>query len=96
MVPFEVLVGDPSYFRWVAVPYRAEKPSVINHRPFAGVEAGFDTCHRHLAAFICQFKLENGLCPGKVHSTQRLAEIGQDGKERKQETHNVRLLAWAD
>lgn len=96
VTPFEVLVGDPSYFYWVAVPYNTEKPSPINHRPFAGVDAGFELWHRHRATFISQLQHEGGLCPGKVHSTHPTGEIGQGGRECHQKTHDIRLLAWAN
>ncbi|KIO23819.1 hypothetical protein M407DRAFT_214055 [Tulasnella calospora MUT 4182] len=150
--PFEILVGDPSYVQWVAVPHGGGFRSPVKHRPFCAVEAGVEVCHRgqaaficqaeheggwhpgkvhseggwihfeydgkevqcdsgqlfagvdagvelshrHREAFICQAQHERGLCPGKAHSSTQFAEIGHGGKEHWLETHNVRLLAWAD
>lgn len=96
ITPFEVLVGDPSYFRWVSVPYQGKNASPIRHRPFVAVEAGVETCHRHRAAFICQAELEGSWHPGKAHSDGSWAHVAYEGKEVGFHTHTVRLLAWAD
>ncbi|KIO16602.1 hypothetical protein M407DRAFT_33747 [Tulasnella calospora MUT 4182] len=96
VTPFEVLVGDPSHFYWVAVLSQTEKPNPITHQPFAGVDAGVEMSNRHRATFISQFRHEGDLCPGKIHSTHPTGEIGKGGQEHWLETHNARLLAWAN
>ncbi|KIO16600.1 hypothetical protein M407DRAFT_33745 [Tulasnella calospora MUT 4182] len=94
--PFEVLVGDPSYFRWAAVPYQGKNRSPIQHCSFFAVDAGVEMFRPHRAAFICQVEHEGGLHPGKAHSYSDWVQIGYDKKEAGYRTHVARVLAWAD
>lgn len=94
ITPFEILVGDPSCFKWVAVPEKRADQAAIAPSPFLGVEAGFENTHRHRATFISQIWLENSWQPGKAHSGDLFAFTGYDGKEWLKYT--IRVLAWAD
>lgn len=94
ITPFEILVGDPSHFKWVAVSESRTDQRAIAPSPFIGVEAGFENCHRHRATFISQVWHENSWQPGKAHSGDRCVYAGWNRKEWTK--RNIRALAWAD
>ncbi|KAG8895395.1 hypothetical protein FRC00_007525, partial [Tulasnella sp. 408] len=68
ITPYEILVGDPSHFKWVAVPEKQVDYRAISPSSFAAVEAGFENAHRHRATFISQMWLDDTWQPGKAHS----------------------------
>ncbi|KAG8916168.1 hypothetical protein FRC01_003318 [Tulasnella sp. 417] len=92
--PFEILVGDPSHFKWVAVPEKPKDERAIVPSPFIGVEAGFENTHRHRASFISQVWHENGWQPGKAHFGDPFVFAGWYKKEWRKDS--IRVLAWAD
>lgn len=92
--PFEILVGDPSHFKWVAVPEKRKDERGIAPSPFVGVDAGFENALRHRATFISQTLIENSWQPGKAHSGDPYTFAGYDKKEWK--GNSFRVLAWAD
>lgn len=94
--PFEVLVGDPSHFFWVAGPDWSAPSGNVKHRPFWGVEAGLELELRNRATFISQVPCDTDRLPGKVHSPGHLAHGSTDGREVTKETHLGRVLAWAE
>lgn len=94
--PFEVLVGDPFYFRWVAVPDSSTPSGSVIHRPFYGVEAGLELCNTGRAVFISQVPVDSGRLPGKLPSTGYWAHGCTEGREVGREAHTVRVLAWVD
>lgn len=94
ITPFEILVGDPSHFKWVAVPEKPKDERTVAPSSFIGVEAGFENAHRHRASFISQIWLENSWQPGKAHSGDPFAFAGYYKKEWRRDT--IRVLAWAD
>ncbi|KAG9033338.1 hypothetical protein FS837_002489 [Tulasnella sp. UAMH 9824] len=94
ITPFEILVGDPSHFKWVAVPEKPKDERAVAPSPFNGVEAGFENSHRHRASFISQIWLENSWQPGKAHSGDPFAFAGYYKKEWRKDS--IRILAWAD
>lgn len=97
ILPFEVLVGDPSNFYWVAGPdLNSTTSGSVNHRPFWGVEAGLELCDTGRATFISQVLCDNGRLPGKLHSPGHWAHACTDGQEVTREAHLGRVLAWAD
>ncbi|KAG9033339.1 hypothetical protein FS837_002490 [Tulasnella sp. UAMH 9824] len=92
--PFEILVGDPSYFKWVAIPEKRKDARAIKHPPFIGLDAGWETVLGDRATFISQMLLDNSWQPGKVHSGDPYSFAGFKKKESFR--NSVRVLAWAD
>ncbi|KAG9039869.1 hypothetical protein FS837_000895 [Tulasnella sp. UAMH 9824] len=90
----ERFVGDRSHFKWVAVPDKPADYRAIASASFAGVEAGFESAHRHRATFISRIWLDDTWQPGKGHSDATFVLAGFYGKERW--SHAVQVLAWAN
>ncbi|KAG8908887.1 hypothetical protein FRC01_007197, partial [Tulasnella sp. 417] len=90
--PFEVLVGDPSDFQWISIPDKASDGRGIRHKPFYGVDAGFQTPRR--ATLVHRVRHDNGWHPGKAHTG------GQSGyfpfNDEMVEAATIIVLAWAN
>ncbi|KAG8945124.1 hypothetical protein FRC04_001190 [Tulasnella sp. 424] len=96
VLPFEVLVGDPSHFYWVAGPDRLTPSGSVKHRPLWGMEAGLDLSIADRATFIAQVPCDNGRLPGKLHSLGHCAHGCTEGREVTLDAFTARVLAWAD
>ncbi|KAG8982865.1 hypothetical protein FRB90_006491, partial [Tulasnella sp. 427] len=96
VTPFEILVGSPSYFKWVAIPEKLPSDhQAITPSPFNGVEAGIENAIVDTrATFISQAWVDNSWHPGKAHSESPFVFTGFGGKETL--TYSVRVLAWAE
>ncbi|KAG8945547.1 hypothetical protein FRC04_000681 [Tulasnella sp. 424] len=90
--PFEVLVGDPSDFQWISIPEKPKSGRGIRHRPFMGVDAGFDGFHT--ASLVFQIRQDFGWHLGKAHTGQNLGYFTVGDKEECRAT--IVVLAWAD
>ncbi|KAG8945555.1 hypothetical protein FRC04_000689 [Tulasnella sp. 424] len=95
ITPFKVLVGDPSYFHWVAVPSESKDLQAVIHLPFVAVEAGFETAHKDICTLVSQVELsDSSWHPGKVHSGSPVTQTSYYGKEVTRSS--IRVLAWVE